>query len=516
MPTAMKIFRQTLTLLFSLCAFSLTTVAQGDDPINPTITSIGKYTEVNCTSPATTIGVTISPWQEGYQFQWNTGETDSVIHVQPNQTTSYYLQISNPTLGIGLIKGFQVDVKNDPILVETAHYEVDQYTCPGSPLEVEPIYSGGHAPYTVSWLEGNPGRSMILEPEATQTVEVLITDACGTEAIAPIEVIVAEHDPLIAPTEQTLFFDCDGQEIEISPELKGLSGGVGAGYEFAIEGWENANKPYSTVAWDDRVIKVNYTDECHNQFVQSTIRLEKNPVELPTLEERVVCQGDVIELTEETELGRVYYWDGNEMNVHFEQAIEQSGNHELTFLDRCGDRHSIHKRVIVSEVEADFDYDVHANMNKVNFSGISNESHSHFTWYVNGVESSHEGEFEADLIQGSNNEVTLEVTNQHGCKNGVTKVIHVKDNLSIPTAFSPNGDGNNDYFSLVFDEEFSAFNIEIFDRWGQRIFQSSDQYFRWAGNPSNRGELNNYVYMINGATTSGKTIKETGTITVIY
>ncbi len=50
--------------------------------------------------------------------------------------------------------------------------------------------------------------------------------------------------------------------------------------------------------------------------------------------------------------------------------------------------------------------------------------------------------------------------------------------------FTPNGDGKNDYFSLEIPENscFEQFEfIEIFNRWGNSVFKSSDRNFKWTG-----------------------------------
>ena len=53
----------------------------------------------------------------------------------------------------------------------------------------------------------------------------------------------------------------------------------------------------------------------------------------------------------------------------------------------------------------------------------------------------------------------------------------------LPNVFSPNGDGENDYFTAI--EPFNyieSIHIQIFNRWGQLVFESRDPFFRWNGN----------------------------------
>jgi len=52
--------------------------------------------------------------------------------------------------------------------------------------------------------------------------------------------------------------------------------------------------------------------------------------------------------------------------------------------------------------------------------------------------------------------------------------------LYIPSAFTPNDDGINDFFGVK-AEGIGAFNIQIFNRWGERIFESDDITKLWDG-----------------------------------
>lgn len=51
----------------------------------------------------------------------------------------------------------------------------------------------------------------------------------------------------------------------------------------------------------------------------------------------------------------------------------------------------------------------------------------------------------------------------------------------VPTSFTPNNDGKNDYFSITNTCELAFFDLKIFTRWGELIFQSKDPQTSWAG-----------------------------------
>ena len=56
------------------------------------------------------------------------------------------------------------------------------------------------------------------------------------------------------------------------------------------------------------------------------------------------------------------------------------------------------------------------------------------------------------------------------------------NNIFIPNAFSPNGDGLNDIFLTVATSDYiQKFHMLIFDRWGGQIFESDDIMLGWDG-----------------------------------
>ncbi len=50
----------------------------------------------------------------------------------------------------------------------------------------------------------------------------------------------------------------------------------------------------------------------------------------------------------------------------------------------------------------------------------------------------------------------------------------------IPSAFTPNGDGINDSFGVK-AEGIGLFKLQIFNRWGELVFESDDIYKFWDG-----------------------------------
>ena len=79
--------------------------------------------------------------------------------------------------------------------------------------------------------------------------------------------------------------------------------------------------------------------------------------------------------------------------------------------------------------------------------------------------------------------IDLYVENELGCRDTLSKSICVENvvQMYIPNAFSPNGDGNNDFLALYSLGVAEEVQWEIYDRYGARVFQSNHLSDKWDG-----------------------------------
>ena len=108
-------------------------------------------------------------------------------------------------------------------------------------------------------------------------------------------------------------------------------------------------------------------------------------------------------------------------------------------------------------------------------------------------------------------------TDANGCVSLDTIIVEVDESsvLYIPTAFSPNGDGQNDVL-FVRAGAVENFEFSIYDRWGERVFNTTDLSLGWDG--SFRGKpLNSavFVYAISGKYYNGDSFEQKGNITLL-
>ena len=79
----------------------------------------------------------------------------------------------------------------------------------------------------------------------------------------------------------------------------------------------------------------------------------------------------------------------------------------------------------------------------------------------------------------------MNVVDTNGCQTIDSVYIHVNscDTLvDLPTGISPNGDGYNDvWIPLGSAVEPDDFNLQVFDRWGEVVFETTDWQEGWDG-----------------------------------
>ncbi|MGP8215883.1 MAG: gliding motility-associated C-terminal domain-containing protein [Bacteroidia bacterium] len=132
-----------------------------------------------------------------------------------------------------------------------------------------------------------------------------------------------------------------------------------------------------------------------------------------------------------------------------------------------------------------------------------------YTWLPTGIT----GETVDNLGQGS---YTVIVRDTNGCSATASVDMNSMDyQLFIPDAFSPNGNGVNDLL-YVRSNCIKSMIFEIFDRWGNKVFETNSQSVPWDGTyngkPMNTGT---YVYYLNATMYDGKTVEKKGSVALV-
>ncbi len=96
---------------------------------------------------------------------------------------------------------------------------------------------------------------------------------------------------------------------------------------------------------------------------------------------------------------------------------------------------------------------------------------------------------------------TLTVTDSRGCVASDQVIINVLPALTIPNTFTPNGDGINDLWDIKGLAEYQQSTVDIFDRYGQKVFHSVGYGKAWDGTYGGKQvPVGTYYYIIDTKT----------------
>ncbi len=116
-------------------------------------------------------------------------------------------------------------------------------------------------------------------------------------------------------------------------------------------------------------------------------------------------------------------------------------------------------------------------------------------------------------------ETRLIVTNNLGCKDTAYYNSNVVWNcyIAVPSAFTPNGDGLNDYLYPVNAYKAQKLRFAVYNRFGQRLFYTENRFSKWDGKFQGKAcDIGTYVWTLDYTDgDTGKRISQKGTSILI-
>jgi gliding motility-associated-like protein len=115
--------------------------------------------------------------------------------------------------------------------------------------------------------------------------------------------------------------------------------------------------------------------------------------------------------------------------------------------------------------------------------------------------------------------IQLIVTNPYSCSDTTYRTITIEPDWAffVPNAFTPNSDGVNDSFQ-GYGYGLLDYNMSIFDRWGNHIYQTESYDKPWDGKANSgndKAQMDVYIYQISIEDIHGKKHTYTGTVTLV-
>jgi gliding motility-associated-like protein len=103
----------------------------------------------------------------------------------------------------------------------------------------------------------------------------------------------------------------------------------------------------------------------------------------------------------------------------------------------------------------------------------------------------------------------------NGCSANAVNTIHILSGVAIADAFTPNGDGKNDIFTIM-ARGVNTYHMTIYNRWGELVFESYDLATGWDGTYKGSAQPSGvYVYFVAITYYNGQSIAKTGNVTLL-
>ncbi len=398
--------------------------------------------------------------------------------------------------------------------------------CSGDQIEIPSYPSGGVAPYTYLWSTGATTSSIIVNPTTTTNYTLTITDNCLLQsANANVTVSVPIYNPITLTITPNI--------TEICPYLKDTLtvtaiGGTGVyTYQWSVVGGQNITANQNAIIQPSQTTtyQVVVKDQCDLQATGNVLyTITSPPLLLQMSDPELICPGDTatVSVTATGGWGAYYYVWSPTGNTTSSMVVNpySTTTYVATVSDDC-QTFTVNDNVTISVQKPNADFIVSSKFVVENlpitFQNLTVNGAS-YVWDLGNGTSSTLVHPNATYPGPGYYEIVLIATDNNGCIDTTSKSIYIREEtyLYVPNAFTPDGDNFNNVFK-VSAIGMIDFNIKIFNRWGQIIFESNDPQFEWDGtiNASTKVPDGTYNYMITYSTPYEINTRKMGHVNVL-
>jgi gliding motility-associated-like protein len=414
-------------------------------------------------------------------YLWQDGSTNSTFNL--TQSGIYFVAVSDTcvtimdTINVIFTGDFPMpNLGNDTVLCQGDELILDGF----SPIANTYLWNDGS---TNSTLTVNSGGQYI----------VTATNNCGsTNDTINIQLIISEL-AIDLGNDTTL---CNGDDL-----LLDAFNTTALSYE-----WQDGSTNDNFLVIQTGVYKVTATDFC--TVLSDSIAIEYLNLNIDLGNDTAICEGQIILLDAYHPNAENYTWQNGSKNSYF--AIKEAGQYFVIVENHC---ETVSDTIEVT-VSLQTPLVPNLGLNRFLCPGAmeildaSTENALTYVWQ--------------DSTEGAIYIVTepgiYEVTISNACLSLTDDIEFTADaccNLFLPDAFTPNDDGINDIFYAFTNCQVNDFSMMIYDRWGGKLFETTDINTGWDGTTSGQ-TLNTGVYVYVLSFNDGfSTRKSEGSFTLI-
>lgn len=474
--------------------------------VAPLSTTINKQ-DVTCHATSTGfIDLTVSGGKTPYSYVWNTG-----VQTQDLQN------ITAGTYNVLVKDANNCEAQNSITITQPAAIiattAITHVTCYGQLTGVADLtVTGGAAPYNYMWSNGKTTQD--LTGVAAGTYSVTISDAASCNMVTGNITITQPQQ--INATSAITSESCHGNDGAIALSVNGGS----APYTYT---WSNASVSSNLTGVQAGAYTTTVTDSkgcvtIRNYTIPLDAAMDLHPVVQNTPCPEVNNGAVHLNVTGGSPAYN-FNWSNGETTASVQQLPQGIYTVTVTDAKNCTavETFSITYNYIL-EVNAGEDKTIVAGQ-YLSLSATTNVDHGNmFNWTpAESIQCADCANTTAN--PPSTTQFVIEVTDANGCHAVDSVLVSVQEitPLYIPNAFTPNGDGNNDVFQAYGDDaSIHYFELMVFNRWGEKVFESNNLRETWDGTYQGEASPNAvYVYIAKAVYLDGSKNDYKGSVTLI-
>ena len=402
----------------------------------------------------------------------------------------------------GIRDTFAITVLLDPSITVSA----DTTICQNGTAFLNALGAGGGGgPYIYHWSHtADTQATQIENPTVSGVYTVYVESINGCES-DPVDITVTMNPPLtgtITPWDTV----CPTYDTDITANVMG---GIGAPYTFTWSNGEFQTGPLNSHTFNvapaaTTTYTVTITDECETTPLVLTTDVRVSPLPVPayTVLDPEQCEPAIFHIVNSTDptLSQYNYWlfDGDQQFINQDTIVTEemyAGLYDLqmiiTSFEGCVDSLTFIDAIDVkSKPVADFKHSPNPVLmfnTDVLFTNYSWQGYSYQWSFEDGYPStSTQEDVQVQFPDGQTGayDIQLITTSELGCVDTMQYELVVFPEVLIyaPNTFTPDGDEFNQGWQ-VFMEGIDVYDFEllIFNRWGQTIWESNDILVPWDG-----------------------------------
>jgi gliding motility-associated-like protein len=360
---------------------------------------------------------------------------------------------------------------------------------------------GGGGTISFQWSQG-PNQlaandSLLVSASAPTTYTVTASDQCGQTVSTDVLVTTGPTPPItIEAYGDTV--ECAGMTAVL--QAVNVSGGGGTyRYDWGLGTGINNIPTYSVAVNGNTWYTLTVTDDCGNSTdtTLAAIVMDHPPLVLTTSGDTTVCPGEEVPLWVLPQGGAGDYsitWPGLGTGDTVAWTAQPGGLNALVQVtDLCGTTATANVQVSVLPGEASITA-TQLGGSTWNFAAEYYPPASTVSWDLGDGSTSTNISVTHTYAIPESFWVFLTVTTPDGCV--LTDSVQTRPpqaTIYFPNSFTPDGDGINDTFggegTLISD-----YQLLVFNRWGQVVFESHDMAYRWNGRTPDGEEVPQGIY----------------------